>query len=487
MYIYSFFSEDLINKGTLKNILNFWFARAVCIWENQLPHPAVLTLALNFAVFLLSEEQFFIKLNETNTIERFIKLLKSMLKMIGATPDVGYIKLLACVLKHDSGFKWMISTNYWSEILSMDDHVDQRPNLGKEKTIFFTDFLKKSVHINSDFCSKTLHFLMTPFVDFSGMVKNKKSLNEDFFNLNCLPKLCLLENIMELLFENEINETTLKITKLVLLTSQQLQFEKHVIAICRDSINEDVNYKLMNMAFSLNELELICSAVGTPVLEYATILPYLEKCESLRRKLHGPFQKLFPKIVFNWQQKYSKFGHLLPEFKMPNGVVCTIGDSLMFTQLMPIFCVSYCFCHKRIHNDEFRDTKNTEKLKKIPPIKYYHFYEFRDYLDDQFSFEYLMVCIEYLLKSKSFYNRESAIATASVLFYGLEDFIVILKKYTEITPDALNYLGSLIDAIKEFTVEFNLTWQDTFESVTLLETIRSIFSIPGMNSQVSVT
>lgn len=195
-----FFAEDLINKRTLKDILKFWFATAVDIWENQSPHPAILTVVLNFAVFLLSEELLFVKLNETDTIERFIKILKIMFKKIRATPDVGYIRLMACVLKHDSRFKWMISTNHWSEVLSLETHLEQGPNLEKDKIIFFCKLVKTSIVLNTEFCTKIIHSLISPILDFSALMRNKKNVSEEYFNLNCLPKLNLLENIMELLF-----------------------------------------------------------------------------------------------------------------------------------------------------------------------------------------------------------------------------------------------------------------------------------------------
>lgn len=468
-----------------------WLRQAVNNWEIQLPHPAALTVALNLAVFLLSKEEYFLELNASSVIERFIKLLKMMLENMGSTPDVGYVRLLACCLNHNSGCQWMLSTSYWSEILNLSTHIEQNTNLEKNITMFMCKLLMESIENNREFCWKIIHLLLSPTIDFSGIVKNMKSANAKLFNVNCLPRLNLLENMLELFLDKNINEKTYDILKLVLATSEKCEFEKHVIKICHESLNEQIDFKLLNILFFLRLLDIISNTKDTTLIEYSNILPYIRKAESLRRTLIIPFQKFFPKTVFNMIKYFSKIRNIFPKIRISNDVIYTFDDTLIFFQLLPIHTVSCYFSSKTNYNfqhDEFRENRITERLKKLPPITFYQVYQFRDYIEDQFSFDYSLRCIKYILESEDYYSRSQAINALGVLISSLGDFIEILEKNVETmvtSSTPVEYLGYLMETITFLINKFNLKWQDTFETMIIMEMMLSIFSIPGLSSHVS--
>lgn len=491
LYILKFYvAEECLDKNSHKGIIMFWFMQAVSQWENQLPDPAVLTLALNLAVFLLSEEQHFKDLNENKVIERFMKILKEMLDNIGATPDVGYIRLIACCLNHKAGCEWIISSNYWCEVLNLYSNSNKNSNLNTEVIIFMRKLLTESIEIDKNFCDKIICCMLSPTIDFSAVIKNKND-NEEVFCQNCLPRLELLVNVIDSLLDTKQTEKKFDVLKRVVDTSERNQFEKHAVKICQESLSDHIDCILLNLLYTFRSLECLVDYKYTSVIDYSIALPYIMKCENVRKQLVFQYQKNLPIIILHWTKFFSKCRTTFPKIRMYDGTVTNIDEILTFFQFMPLHGANIYLSGETANNfdtNDFREKTLTDNLRKIPPISLYQLFQLRDFIQNHFSFEYSIKCVECLVKSFGFYNRSQAIMASIHLIFAIEDFIEILRKNDDMTVNSvlpLEYLEVLLDAAKRLINEFNLQWKDTFETIVLMEIVLSIFSISRLTSQVS--
>ncbi|KAJ8928354.1 hypothetical protein NQ314_019084 [Rhamnusium bicolor] len=465
---------DILNKQHIPT----WLIEAVTLWESlrKLPPSSILSFTLNLASFICKDEQTFVMLN-------------------APTIKLAYIRLVSSLLEHKSGLQWIISTNYWADIMCVT-LGNQTIYITKEGYKFLAMLLDKSIKINEMFCFNVVQLVMAPLsANASCMPRNTitnaiEVRNQTMYQTLC-PSLTLITQILEIFLEN-INKDN---SKVFLMFTKKFKLEEQIRNVLLIAQNEEFIFDLNKLLFIISLFDLIQKFGGKEYIEY-------EKA-SHEVKLFDIFTDNITKGSVHNVIKLAYIGHIYwrnVKSKMPicvrhcdSPLPVLFENQMLMVQLFPIISVSLKVMGdkealKILDEDEIREQYVDKMLKNATPITMRLFYHWRNCCQDTSSlFDHATLALNYLVKSKNYFTRDLGITAFQTLIYSLQDSMDVVKKQPQqisfMTKQG-NYFAQLLDTISMFINEFSFNWRDSLESFCVLNIAFDFLSIPAWSTKV---
>lgn len=484
----------------MRQYLPSWIVEAVSQWEKfgAYPSPSVLSFALNLTSFVCRDEQMFVMLNSRNIYERLITLINVNKPTTDPTIKLGYIKLVSSFLEHKSGLQWIISTNFWADIMSLT-LKNQTMYITKEGYKFVKSLLVKSIKINEGFCHNVMELMMAPLSKHSpcvppNTVANVMEVRDQAIYQSLCCSLSLLTEVLQLLLENIFLENNFKILKVF---TDKFNLEDRIRTLLIIAQNEEFLFDLYKLLFIMFLVEIYEQFPGKIFVENDMLA---KSCYKLFDIFADNIQKgsliNILRLTYIGYTYWKSIGSFMPKCvkNADNPVPLTFENQLLMMQLYPIITVSFKMlgekeAERKLFEDEVRDHYVDELLKKSTQPTLRMFFLWRNYLtNDPYVFDHATLAMNYLIKSRLMFTREQGVTAFQTLIYCLKDIVTVLKVKPEqisVLAKEYNYMVLLLDAIAILINEFNFTWRDSLESICVMNLSFEFLSISAWPTKVS--
>ncbi|KAJ8916096.1 hypothetical protein NQ315_004462 [Exocentrus adspersus] len=493
---------DINWKIMTKKRLPSWLEEAISQWEKQgtYPSPAILSFALNVASFVCKDEQTFVTLNSRNIYERLITLININKPTTAPTVKVGYIKLVSSFLEHKSGLQWIISTNYWSDIMSLT-LKNQTLYITKEGYKFVAALLVKSVKINEGFCSNVMQLIMAPLNKNApcipqNTVTNTMEVRDQAIYQSLCSSLALLTEILQILLENITAEASLKV---YMMFNERFNLEGQIQSLLRIAQNEEFLFDLYRILYITGFFDLYLQFAGkVSIVDCSADL-------SKSSKLFNIFTENVNKGLVINLMKLTYIGHTYWKNISKSMPVCVrntdnpipilFEDQMVMLQLYPIISVSFKLlgakkAENKLYEDEVRDHYVDRILDKasVPTVRI--FFQWKNCLmNNPYLFDHATLALNYLIKSKVMFTRDLGVTVFQTLIYCVQDILNVLKEQSEqisVLAKEFNFMALLLDTIAVYINEFNFTWRDSLESICVMNVAIDFLSISSWPTKLVV-
>ncbi|XP_030755322.1 uncharacterized protein LOC115881796 isoform X1 [Sitophilus oryzae] len=483
-------NKKLIYNKQLNEQCSQWIIQAYHLWDKDKNKPSIpiLSLVLNLASHLSTDEQVFVRLNSQNVYESIVAIAQENGNEAPAA-IVGYITLVCSFLEHKSGLQWVLATNYWTEIvdLGLKAHTLYIRQKAYE---FVIKLLQKTVKFNKSFCTNLIKLLIKPLTDaLNSSLKNIENVNTEVVNKelfeSLLPTLTFLSEVTESLLKNYDKDCLQIFLELNVLETLQ-----NILPL---SQIEDFSYMIVK-----NWLNVL-------------VFKFCVKLEGVKqiRELQTPDNKLFFTIMISELEKvHTRFvlkichhAQTLWSYSSTRLPMCVRGgeniefqNQMLIIQLMPVLLLTCqflgnekassvmlnddyrrCYIHKWVTISAIRTIKICFKWKELLEKK-------KDLIDDAtFSFQLI-------LKSKKLLNREKAAMFFQPLVYCLRDSLTHCELHPEVKscPRFIRFLDSLIDTLIDVVTTFDITWKDSIETISVLKLACEFLNYPLLCNKLVV-
>ncbi|KAJ8953909.1 hypothetical protein NQ318_019149 [Aromia moschata] len=472
-----------------KQDISTWLMQAINHWEKseKASSAPILSFTLNVTSYVCKDEQTFVMLNSHNVYERLIKLLSA--EVYNAYPSIklGYIRLVTALLEHKSGLQWIISTNYWADIMALA-LKNQTIYITKEGYVFMARLLDKSVKINELFCVHVVQLIMAPLSKNAPCMPGNNMTNllevrDQAIYQSLCSTLTLITEVLEIFLKDIEKGNDLKV---VYIFVDKFNLEECIKSILCIATNEE---------FFLRSIKNLEEKGGYIEFERATSSKSLILIVLKENVCKG----YIPNVI-----KLSYIGFIYWSYirqKMPvckrhgDNVPMIFENQMLMLQLYPIISVSFKLLGEEkamqvLDEDDLRDDYVSKFCKIIIPETLRIVYQWRTQLFSHPQvFDHATLSLKYLIKSKQFFTRELGVISFQTLMYCLRDVVQVLKEQPEqalILSKEHNYLALVIDAITMFINEFNITWTESLESICVLNLIFELLSLPTWSAMLVV-
>lgn len=461
---------------------------AVLHWETNLEQPtqSIGTFMLHLAALLSQDEQKFIFLNENNIYERLIRLLQ--LKEAECSPSLklGFIKLLDSFLEHKRGVDYITSTNYWLDALTFC-LSNQTVYIIKEGHNFIYTLLQKNVE-NHAFCNALMKEILSTLFD-NRLVNATPfpEVKDEIFLKVLTPCLQLINHILQTYFDsanyvnrdyripilflrdNNLEELIWNLQLIVHNSELLIELEKVIVAV-----------KYLNLNLNCNEdvftIPLLCKT-GRSVFEIIN--------QHLSRKDVAGTMKYCYWVHHFWQYITPRCPPIDPNDDHP----LLLENQLIVLQMMPLFAISIKFCNVSfsLDNDDFRDNYITKLFKIMRESTIRMVYHWRSVvIDHEDAFENALIALNYLMKSRKYFKRETKAIIFQAFIYALKDISIAVRSNAEVFTKHTTYLLSLVDGLTTFIQDYDFTWRDIVETICVMNCCLDMLCFPGWSTRVSL-
>ncbi|XP_060521915.1 uncharacterized protein LOC132699297 [Cylas formicarius] len=449
-------------------IFHAWITKAVTLWKEKKvkPQPSILSFALNLAGSLSKDEQIFVKFNTTNTYENLI----SVVRLDGeAIVKLGFINLLYSLLEHKSGVQWVVATSYWMDILSLI-LKPQTLYIRKQGYQFFIKLLEKTISFNRHFGLCIVGSMLNPIKEF---IKNLPKSSQDleiqsqptYDTLH--PALAFVTEVLEVLFRN-LNMDVLK-----LFVEQEIK--ELINSVLLLSQNEEFSFELLKIKLLLMFYQLHVDLRGLKVIQET----------KASQEVMGIFNLLSSEIVKDHPRTVIKLCHQGVYYwkqidkNMPvcfrQGELIEFENQMVIFQLLPIMVFSFNtigeqYSANSLNDDDFKREYMIKLLKKSAAQTVQLAYSFKNRLLALPNvIDHAVYALQFLLRSKQFYSRETGALVFQPLIYCLQDCLQYCSKNRQLSsPKSKLLLDSLLEAIVVYIETFSLTWKDSIETICVM-------------------
>lgn len=411
------------------------------------------------------------------------------MKQFSATLDVRYLDLMAAFMNHNSGCSWLVSTGNWSNILNIVMNSATNSAIANEGYKFVAKLIQESFPINPAICSNILNKMMSSLIDAGKLIEGNQPFDEKSFLENCSNHINLLDTVLERLLEGH----NLRVQQAVVEYTENYEFEKFCLTLCDKIASDEAAFKISNILFLLSFLDYQWRSKMFLEVDQDEMFKYNAKFKNLRKNLLLKRSlRVYMKLLLNWVRYCKAFAHVIPKLKSRNGEVLLIQDQIVYYQLHPLFYLSIKtlgveFTYYGV-GDELRNRMVSSHFKRMSYESVYHFFNLQRFLDQTFTFEDIILVLEYINKSSAYYSRNQANIILDYCVYFLEDASILIKEDSTgliSSPTKMRCIAYLMQTIATFITEFDFNWQDTLESVTLMEITLTVISTPEVTNDVS--
>lgn len=478
----------MVESQTLNNILLTWLIKAVSIWETDLvPTPPLLTLAINFSIYISADENYFIQLNNQDIFQRFIKLIKKALNAMEATPNIGYVRLMSAFLNHKSGCRWIISSSYWSEIVLLTLSSPNDSDLTQVGYKFTSKLIAKSNSTDSEFCRKVINLMIAPIIDIANSP-------EHIFDSSIIRNRESTFNFVTAVLDNLLEERRIIMLECVLEVLNQTKLELHLGNLLKKIKDESLTVPIIILLHLISMYKLIVdqNKYASSYINYDDFRKISsDVIEFVTNVMKTGFPQIILQICANEHRYFEKLGPLVPKIKTRDNIITSISEQLVIFELYAccyvgntLFGTDYCNIE-----DSIRDNAITTRIKRMLPETIRFVYLLKDMYTVNFTLEYATISLKYFLsRTHEVVDKESRIMSLQYLITCLEDISIAIRcKPEELLklPGKDTYILTLMQTITILLKEFDLNWQDIFETMLLLDITNTILEFQSWEKEVS--
>lgn len=466
-----------------------WLKQALLKWENRnkVPPQNILTFTVNLCI-LISNEELFVKLNNENVYEKCIDLIRKTITEFKTANDVklSFIRLLSSLLSHKSGVHFVISTNYWSQVINFVLNSDTI-YIRKEGCNFIALLLQKSIDINELFCMSVIQTLLSPLLQ----AVQQTIINEQDIYKNFSSSFSLLNQVFASLLEMCGPRNDVKVLKVIL---NKFTIEKQIRQLQTKLKNEEIIFQLNKILFTLAFFDFVLKLGGRNQdihlgeAKVASQKLFDVFLDSTNRGPVANFLKLVYVGIIYWQ--FVK--PVMPSCKTPESIPVSFETQLVSLQLFPIVLVNMKFSGNNFleeKDDNVIEEFMTQMTKYITPDTFRTTFKWKSYLQQNFSFDHATLALKYVLQSRKFYMRDTAKMAFQIMmhtFHGLVELFAKQPQHLVVFSNDNNYMCMLLEALRTIINDFSITWKDCFESVCVASNVFDLLSYPVWTSKVSI-
>lgn len=460
-----------------------WICEISAYWEKSGTSPShtVGVFSLNLLALLSKYDSKFLIFKTNNVYERIIKLLKIQTETCNPSLKLGYIKLLSSFLNHVHGIEYIVTTDYWKDALKYC-LSNQTVYIIKDGHEFLYELLEKTKE-NDLFANMLIERILS--VLLNNHCQNGKSfpeIREENLRKSITPTLQLISYILESHFKstNFLNKNHQ--IPLLFLKSHNLEqiIWQMILMVHNPELLLELE-KIMIMIYFL-DMSTNCKEDIYPreqLYVAANSIFQIIKTHLSKREI-GSVIKLCYWVHYFWQ-------FILPHCPAP----CNEKQPLLFEnqilvlQMMPLYCVAQKLCAGNYSEvfDDFRENFIVKLFKIMCESTIRMGYSWREIImEEEEILQHAQCAIHYLLKSRMYFKRDTAVLCFQSILYGLKDISFAVRKYTNNGTDEFhkysNYVVNLIDAVILFIENYDFTWRETIETICINSFCIDILNYP---------
>ncbi|XP_072400780.1 uncharacterized protein [Diabrotica undecimpunctata] len=457
---------------THKKFLTIWLKGYVvqCERLQEPPNASLLTFVLNITRYLCESEQIFVHLNSDDIFERLVKIIK---KVSQPTVTGAFIKLFGHFVEHKSGLQWMISTNHWELLVDIILN-NETVFVYKEGNKFVAKMLEKSHSFNVPFCKNVIQHILVPLDEcYKAIVDHSFTESQERWLISTLR---LISEILYILLGPEAASTDSALIAVLLETFQLNKRLKEILGATTHSVIKGWVYRTV-IYLSLYELKL--KFIGNQRAgshQKAEISPVVfNVLYEAANEISVPCMLL---LLFTTLNCWNTIKASLPGSLLSNPKVVSFEDQLLAIQLMPMYTIFVKTIGFNVYTsdseDSFRYIFISKLVDRIYPKTIRVKYKWQNYLLEHYSITNGILALKYFIHSKQLYSKENAILAFQMMIYLIEDLNTCLKDKPELQLQFINepdYLDLHLKVIAMIIDEFQMTWQDTVESLCVLHIV----------------
>lgn len=483
------FTGDVVPSHSLKNIFITWLTEAVSRWEENFnPNPAVLTLALNLSVYLAPDEKIFVQLSKQNAFQRFIRLIKKALSEMQASPNIGYIKLISSFLKHKSGCQWVISSSHWSEIILLTLSSSDDQDFAQAGYNFISKFIANSARINLEFCSKVINLMISPIIDIANPPNNVS-------NSSIFQNRQSTFNLLSVVLESLLEERQVNVFDTVVKVVNARNFEVHLSDLLIKISDENIRFSITIILYLIGLYRLVVeqNKLHLNYLPYEVFLKLIKNTADIVEGIvrNGAID-IFIKLCAASQVFYVKLKHFSPRIKTKDNVITSLQEQSMLCVLYPCAYLSYkLFGWDFYENceDDIRNYNISRTMTRALPLTIRFVFFIRPMFEMNFSLHNSATSLKQFLSIRQHVvNKESKGLCLRMLIFFFEDISIAIKTQSKNILDLPGhdaYIATLMETIAILLKEFDVNWQENFETMKLLELTSTILDFQTWEKEVS--
>lgn len=433
-------------------------------------------------------EESFVKLNNENVFEKLIALVRKTVAIPKTALEVklAYIRLLSSFLNHKCGIYFIISTSYWSQIVDFVLNSDTI-YIRKEGCKFIAILLQKSVEINEFFCYSVIQALSSPLLK----AMPQEGIDEQEIYKKISPSFFLLNQVFASLLELCGPTNDVKIFKIIL---EKFTIEKQIRQLQSKLLDEEIRFQLNKILFSLAFFDFVLRLGGRNQdihLGEANVASQKLFDVLLDAANRGPVEN-FLKLLYVGVIYWHCIKPIMPHCKTPESTPIYFETQLLSLQLYPLVVVNMRFLGNvpdEAFGDVLREEFMIQMTKFITPDTFRTAFKWKNYLQQNISFDHATLALKYMLQSRKFYTRETAKTAFRMIIHSLHDITRLFKKNADnivVFIKEYNYLCMLLETLTAIINDFRITWQDCFESVCVTAITFDLLSYPMWPSKVSI-
>lgn len=472
------------------DLFNDWIVQACSYWEKNViqPSPDVCTFTLELLGLISKNEQKFRELNRSNIHSR---LTDTMQITDDSMPSINlaFVKLLSSLLEHKSGYEWIVAKNMWSNVLAFC--VRNSTNyIVRDNSTFMYRLLEKAAEYDEQFLNSVIKMIMQPLM--INELRSTVNIDEEYLKDKLTPTLRLIVFIMEQYCSNKCTQKGKQRIPTAFLRNYRLE---HVLSSYMLFVtNEDFIFELEN-ATILMYFAVLCGdarepafytehlkGVGIKVFKLIALdiskhynLNVIKVCYLFFRYLNLVKQK-FPLLISNSEES-----------------LVTLEKKINVFQFIPMYMVSMNICSKTMAEFEINEFR-ANYLSKIFDILCLQTvrlgYSWRNQLlAEKHSFEIAVKSISYLMQSRQYYSKEMAFMVFQTILYSIEDLVSAMKSNQQLIDTCIRestYLYVILDAVAKMIEDFQITWRDCVETISVMGTAIDLINLAQWPPKVSV-
>ncbi|XP_030760983.1 uncharacterized protein LOC115886080 isoform X2 [Sitophilus oryzae] len=415
------------------------------------------------AGYVARYEQHFNKLNS----KRIFGMLMSMMDVKNVSTHhklkSRYVDLLRSFFEHDSGLRWLIEMNGWTDIHEL---VIECQNGEEEGNMYnlLSKILQKASKVAPKIClhiiRQVTQNLMTVALKNVPQTKQEPVVPLPISESNrLLPySTCVVEILERLLAGPTVD---------ILSYFVKLQIREACDTLSMLTNNTEFSLKLDRIVIILSFYEMTDLFDGIKVVNHDPIAlsGFLQIVEREMNKEH--INTILE--LFYYAQKYWKcVCRKMPKYFVKEKPI-DIEDELMSFQVEPIVVIAEkLFGVPMTAEEELRNCFLADLLNLYSVNCLQLGYEIRKHLS-KLPLQTEITALDCLIKSKHLYSRKNLAIVFQVLIYCLRDFTRYVKKYPtqgKFDQDQ-QFADTLLRAIVIYLENFDLSWRESIGSIEL--------------------
>lgn len=326
----------------------------------------------------------------------------------------------------------------------------------------------------------------------SGNTSQTKEIDQNCLKNKLQPTLRLLITILEQYFKNEWSNRRYQHIPKLFFKENHLQ--RVIDTYLMLTTNEELALNLSNILYLIHFISLCVDSKAHLITEHEAI-PTFEKVfflieASVNKKYNTNVMKLTYLIIYYWFLIHTR---LLPmTHKDINNDPLIFQNQVAILQIVPI----YHFVEKQFDLDwnfegidDLREFYIHKLVRQMCQYTVRLVYNYRNMLVSlPYNYQLPMKAMQYIIQSRKYYKRHTALIVFQALVYALNDFIACIKsdrKQLEIALKETNFFFTFMNAVRDLIENFDFTWKDCVESICVVNAVLDFLALTDWPTKVN--